>query len=139
MEFVPSNGISISLLDGQWQQLSSRERIKNAIGTEGVLAYDIVYEGQVIGFAMLRQFAVDAYFLWNYAIDLEFQSKGLGKQALSELLVLIKGQLGGQKVTTTYLVGNEHARNLYESLGFFETSRVDEEDCQEVNMEIVLL
>lgn len=137
MEFVSSQGISLSLLENQWHQLSSRERIKNAIGTEGVFAYDILLEGQVIGFAMLRQFAEDSYFLWNFAIDVNFQRKGLGKQALHELMTLIKERLGGVRLTTTYLVGNDRARHLYEALGFIETSRVDEEDCQEVNMEIL--
>ena len=36
--------------------------------------------------------------------------------------------------TTTYIWGNDHARHLYERIGFTETDVVDEPDCHEVNM-----
>jgi hypothetical protein len=37
-------------------------------------------------------------------------------------------------MTTTYKLGNEPARKLYEKVGFIQMDIVDEEDCQEVNM-----
>lgn len=37
-------------------------------------------------------------------------------------------------MTTTYTVGNNQAKHLYEKIGFIETSVVDEKNCHEVNM-----
>ncbi len=39
-----------------------------------------------------------------------------------------------REFTTTYVWGNEHAKRLYESVGFVETDVVEEADYKEVNM-----
>ena len=39
-----------------------------------------------------------------------------------------------QRITTTYIYGNDHAKHIYEKVGFVETDVVDEPDCHEVNM-----
>ena len=39
-----------------------------------------------------------------------------------------------KEITTTYIYGNEHAKHVYEKVGFVETDVVDEPDCHEVNM-----
>ncbi|MCR5422065.1 MAG: hypothetical protein K6E74_00295 [Bacilli bacterium] len=46
----------------------------------------------------------------------------------------MKEQYEATEMTTTYLFGNEHAKYIYEKVGFVETDVVDEEDCHEVNM-----
>lgn len=37
-------------------------------------------------------------------------------------------------MTTTYIWGNEHAKHVYEKVGFVETDVVDEDGIHEVNM-----
>lgn len=51
---------------------------------------------------------------------------------------MLKKEYGVKKMTTTYLWGNEHAKHVYEKVGFVETDVVDEPDCHEVNMKWIL-
>ena len=46
----------------------------------------------------------------------------------------MKEKYGMEEITTTYIWGNEHAKHIYEKVGFTETDVVDEEGCHEVNM-----
>ena len=83
---------------------------------------------------MIRKYADKQFFLWNYAIDKNFQNKGLGERALKKFILFLKDEFDIEVMTTTYTWGNEKAKHLYEKIGFVESSVVDEEDCHEVNM-----
>ena len=98
------------------------------------MAFDIYTDELLIGFAMVKKFDKGAYFLWNYAIDYKFQNKSYGAKALVAFIDYMKDTYHMSKMTTTYICGNEHAKHLYEKVGFVETDVVDEEDCHEVNM-----
>ena len=54
------------------------------------------------------------------------------------LINMLKKEYGAKRLTTTYIWGNEHAKHVYEKVGFVKTSVVDEHDCHEVNMKVVL-
>lgn len=74
------------------------------------------------------------FFLWNYAVDYKYQNEHLGTKALKELISYMIANYNMKLMTTTYTVGNNQAKHLYEKIGFIETSVVDEENCHEVNM-----
>ena len=83
---------------------------------------------------MVRKFDEGSYFLWNYAIDYKYQNQNYGTLALLEFIRFMKESFRMSKMTTTYIYGNEHAKHIYEKLGFTETDIVDEDGCHEVNM-----
>lgn len=133
-----SNAIKISLEDHQWKQISAPQRIKSGCQEENVIAFDIYDDQYLIGFAMVKQFAKDSWFLWNFAIDRNFQGKKLGFESLKILIDIMKTHYQAKIITTTYTYGNEIAKGLYEKIGFVETDRVEEADCHEVNLMISL-
>jgi hypothetical protein len=53
---------------------------------------------------------------------------------MQELISILRTEYSMHTMTTTYKLGNEPAKKLYEKVGFIQMDIVDEEDCQEVNM-----
>ena len=134
MVFRPSKEMKVSVLPAQEKQLSSKEKMKAACEQDNVLAFDIYVEDLLIGFVMVRKFDVRSYFLWNYAIDYQYQKRNYGTTALCAFIHFMKEKYDMEEMTTTYIWGNEHAKHIYEKVGFTETDVVDEDDCHEVNM-----
>lgn len=132
-EFRKSSGLKINLTEEQEKQLSDKETIEEALRDETVIAFDIHNAGGLIGFAMLKDCG-EGFFLWDYAIDVRHQNKDYGSEALKGLIEFLKSEHNISWVTTTYKFGNEHARRLYEKLGFVETDIVKTESIHEVNM-----
>lgn len=133
MKFVVSKEMKIELTKDQQKQLSSKEKINKAIKSNKVIAFDIYDDNNLVGFAMLRKYKT-GYFLWDYAIDYRYQNKGYGYKALIEMAKILKEKYKVNEMSTTYKWGNEHAKHVYEKVGFVETSIVDEDDVHEVNM-----
>ena len=50
------------------------------------------------------------------------------------MLKKLKQEYQARVVTTTYTYGNDHAKYVYEKVGFRETDVVDENSIHEVNM-----
>lgn len=134
MVFRSSKEMKVSVLPAQEKQLSSKEKMKSACEQDNVLAFDIYVEDLLIGFVMVRKFDVRSYFLWNYAIDHQYQNRNYGTTALCAFIRFMKEKYDMEEMTTTYIWGNEHAKHIYEKVGFIETDVVDEDDCHEVNM-----
>ena len=136
MEFIASGEPKISVTEEQEAFVCSKETILKILeqNPDTVLAFDIVHEGVTVGFALLHQFEKGSWFLWDYAIDRAYQNRGLGARALRELIAYMKENHGMLVMTTTYIMGNEPAKRLYERAGFVTTDVVDEDDCHEVNM-----
>lgn len=133
-DFRKSKGFNIEIAESQKSMLSAPERINKVLQDDNVIAFDIYKDNHLIGFAMLRKYEESSYFLWDYAVDYKYQNSGYGSKALQELLGFLKSNYQAKKVTTTYIYGNEHAKHIYEKIGFIETDIVDEEDIHEVNM-----
>lgn len=134
MRFSRTNQFRISLSEHDQKQLSSMERIKQALTDSTILSYDIWDEDTLVGFAMLCPFEGNGFFLWNFAIDSAYQNRQYGQRALRELLKMLKQEYQARVVTTTYTYGNNHAKYVYEKVGFRETDVVDENGIHEVNM-----
>lgn len=135
--FVPSREMKVELLPGQEEELCSKETIKEIFAKDEkgeCTAFDI-YEGdELVGFIMFCEYPEGSWFLWNYAIDARFQNRGIGTRALSAALEYMKAHYPVKEFTTTYCWGNDHAKHVYEKVGFTETDVVEEEDYKEVNM-----
>ena len=136
MIFVNSTEMKIELTPEQSKMLSTKEDIKRIIrdNPDTVMAFDIMDEENLIGFVLVHRFEERKYFLWEYAIDIRFQNQHRGTQALIAFIDYMKTRYDAKEITTTYIYGNDHAKHVYEKVGFIETDVVDEPDCHEVNM-----
>ncbi len=139
MRFEKSAGIKVRVLPEQQDFVAAEDMTTGSLQEENVIGYDIFDGAQLVGFAMLRKYDDEetgetCWFLWEYVIDAAQQGRGYGKRALLELIELMCREFAMKIMTTTYIWGNEVAKNLYESVGFTETDVVDEPDCHEVNM-----
>ena len=138
MKFIPTTKFQLTLSEADRKQLSSPERIEQALTDPNTLSYDIWDDGMRVGFAMLCPFEGNGFFLWNFAIDRAYQNQHYGQRALLELLAMLKQGHHAKVVTTTYTFGNDHAKYVYEKVGFHETDVVDENGIHEVNMAAAL-
>lgn len=126
--------MKVSVTGEQERQISSKDNIRKALLEDNVIGFDIYDDTVLIGFAMLRKYDEGCYFLWDYAIDKEYQNRHYGTRALKQLIEMMQNEYGLKEMSTTYIWGNEHARYVYESVGFRETDVVDEDGIHEVNM-----
>lgn len=136
MKFISSSGMKITLTPDQEKMLSTKEDIKTIIrdNPDTVMAFDIFDGNDLIGFVLVHRFGKGKYFLWEYGIDIRHQNQHKGTKALVEFLSYMKNHHNAGEITTTYLYGNDHAKHIYEKVGFTETDVVDEPGCHEVNM-----
>lgn len=138
MKFIPTTKFQLTLSEADRKQLSSSERIEQALTAPDILSYDIWDGDARVGFSMLRPFEGDGFFLWNFAIDSAYQNRHYGQRALRELLAMLKQEHHAKVVTTTYTFGNDRAKHVYEKIGFHETDVVEENGVHEVNMAVEL-
>ena len=134
MKFQESSGLRLQLSETDMAQLSAPEKKQRAIDSGTVIAYDIYESEELIGFAMLRPYEDNGYFLWDFAIDCRYQNQHRGTRALKELLQMMRSIYNAREISVTYLWGNDRARWVYENIGFCQTDVVDEADIHEVNM-----
>ena len=136
MVFKRSDEMKITLPPDQAEMLSTKETIREIIrqNPDTVMAFDIYDVDDLIGFVLVHRFEERKYFLWEYAIDVRHQNQHKGTKALEEFIGYLKTRHDAVEITTTYIYGNEHAKHVYEKVGFVETDVVDEPDCHEVNM-----
>ena len=134
MRFQISNGLRLQLTEADMAQLSAPEKIQSAIDSGTVIAYDIFESENLVGFAMLRPYEDNGYFLWDFAIDCRYQNQHKGTRALKGLLQMMRSTYNAREISVTYLWGNDRARRVYENIGFRQTDVVDEPGIHEVNM-----
>ena len=95
---------------------------------EFVYPFAIYNDDLVIGFVMIRfNKEFNNYFIWQFMIDEKYQGKGYGKQAMNRVLEWIKSDGKSNEVVTTYIEGDDIAKNLYTTLGFKEFQNFDGE------------
>lgn len=77
---------------------------------------------------------MECYDLSQFFIDERYQGRGYGKEATRAILNAMKADGLYNQVVLCYVEGNEVAKKLYESFGFVETDR----DEDEIGMELCL-
>ena len=75
---------------------------------------------------------LDAFDLSQIFIDEQYQGKGYGKAATKLVLDAMKQDGTYSKVVLCYIEGNNAAKNLYESFGFVEIDRDEDEIIMEL-------
>lgn len=90
--------------------------------------YRAVYAGEVpIGFLMLEDDAAqEAYFLWRFMIDQQYQGHGYGRRALELFFAHVKTRSGATAVYTSCVPAKGGPGPFYEKMGFVYTGK--EED-----------
>lgn len=73
-----------------------------------------------------------AYIFSELFIDARYQGKGYGRAATQLVLDAMRADGTYQKVVLCYIEGNEAAKKLYESFGFAEIDRDDDEIIMEL-------
>ena len=125
MKLIKTIKFQIELSDEQRKQLSSKEKIEVALKDKNIFSFNIYEQDNLIGFAMLRKYSDIGYFLWNYAIDIKYQNKGYGRQALQLGIEYIRDNYNAKEIYTGVVPGNDVAKGLYESVGFKSTGLVE--------------
>ena len=77
---------------------------------------------------------LDCYDLSQIFIDERYQGKGYGRAATKLILDAMKQDGKYNKVDLCYIEGNDAAKNLYESFGFVEIDRDEDEIIMELNL-----
>ena len=77
---------------------------------------------------------LDAYIFSEMFIDEQFQGKGYGRVATELVLDNMKKDGKYSKVILCYIEGNKAAQKLYESFGFVETDRDENEIIMELGL-----
>ena len=108
-----------------------------------VFPFGIYLENRPVGFIMFATnvpwaetyygLKSEYYYIWRFMIDKKYQGKGYGREAMKQVIELIKTYPAGKTdyCWLSYEPENEIARKLYLSLGFEE--RID---LYKENMEI---
>ena len=77
---------------------------------------------------------LDCYDLSQIFIDERYQGKGYGRAATKLILDAMKQDGKYNKVDLCYIEGNDAAKKLYESFGFVEIDRDEDEIIMEMNL-----
>lgn len=96
----------------------------------------VIYDNETpVGMGMYHDCPdLDAFDLCQIFIDERYQGKGYGKVATKLVLDAMKQDGKYSKAVLCYIEGNDAAKKLYESFGFVEIDR----DEDEIIMELVL-
>lgn len=78
--------------------------------------------------------SLGAYIFSEILVDERFQGRGYGTTATRLILDRMKQEGKYHKVVLCYIEGNDAARKLYESFGFAETDRDEDEIIMELNL-----
>lgn len=76
----------------------------------------------------------NAYDFSQFFIDERYQGKGYGKAAAKAVLEAMKQDGNYDKTVLCYIEGDEAARRLYESIGFVEIDRDEDEIIMELEL-----
>ncbi len=98
------------------------------------MPYAIYSDGELVGMiAMCYQRGtaeMGHYEMYRFMIDKRHQGKGYGRAALSQAIALLRSQPHGpgSHIATSFVPGNDVAKDLYLSLGFVETGEVEDDE-----------
>lgn len=102
---------------------------------DSVVPLAIYKDDSMVGFIMLRfNKEYDNYFIWQFMIDVRYQSKGYGKQALRLVIEWMREDKRCNQIITTYIKGNVQAEKLYNTLGFHTINEANGEVDMVLNL-----
>ena len=83
--------------------------------SETAYPFAVYDDSTIVGFIMMGYYEAKAYFtLWKFMIDIRYQNKGYGRQALDLGIKYLQNRFS-----------NFVAKKLYESVGFVDTGLVE--------------
>ena len=96
----------------------------------------LVYEDEIpVGMGLYYDCDSDATYIFSELfIDEKFQGNGFGKASTKLILDCMKEDGKYNKVVLCYMEGNNAAKKLYESFGFVETDRDEDEIIMELKL-----
>ena len=102
---------------------------------DGSQAFLICNNGTPVGMVLYYENADWGNYIFSeLLIDERFQGKGYGKTATRLILDRMKKECKYNKVALCYIEGKEVAKKLYESFGFVETDREEDEVIMELTL-----
>ena len=135
---------------GNWRlDLKVAESQKNYVASSAVMlarayAYReqrsrafVIYDDETpVGMGMYHDCPeLDAYDLSQIFIDERYQGKGYGKASTQLVLNAMKQDGKYSKTVLCYIEGNDVAKKLYESFGFVEIGRDEDEIIMELKLD----
>ena len=98
-------------------------------------AFIIYHDETPVGMGMYHDYPEEnAYDLSQLFIDERYQGKGYGKAATKAVLDAMKKDKKYDKIVLCHIEGNVAAKKLYESFGFRETDRDEDEIIMELTL-----
>lgn len=80
-----------------------------------------------VGFVMLYDDTEKPeYFLWRYMIDSRYQGLGFGRQALLQVIDIVRGRPGATEMLLSYVPAAGSPEPFYAGLGFVNTGDVED-------------
>jgi len=103
----------------------------------------IFYDDRPVGFVMLDLIEEEnKCFLWRYMIDREYQGKGFGKIALTQVIDFVRSLNLYTYIATSYVPAENGAGGFYKNFGFIESEEITKEfgieDSDEIGMKYTL-
>lgn len=82
-----------------------------------------------VGFVMLYDDTEKPeYFLWRYMIDSRYQGLGFGRQALLQVIDIVRGRPGATEMLLSYVPAEGSPEPFYAGLGFINTGDVEDSE-----------
>lgn len=94
---------------------------------ETAFPFAVYAEDTIVGFIMMGYYETKKqYTLWKLLIDKNQQNKVYGREALKQGIMYLRDKYDAREIYTGVALGNEKAKNLYNSIGFKETGLVED-------------
>jgi len=103
----------------------------------------IFYDDRPVGFVMLDLIEEEnKCFLWRFMIDRDYQGKGFGKIALTQVIDFVRSLNLYTYIATSYVPAENGAGGFYKNFGFIESEEITKEfgieDSDEIGMKYTL-
>ncbi|MBO4898958.1 MAG: GNAT family N-acetyltransferase [Lachnospiraceae bacterium] len=122
--------IRLKVTEAQSEYIATNESSLEAASENADVArpFVIYADGKAVGFTMFAfdeeyEDPDDRYWLWRFMIDEKFQGRGIGKEALKQIILYFK-ENGATNIRLSTKAGNVNAISLYKSFGFRDTGEV---------------
>ena len=126
-DYVASNSVSIA-----------QGHYSNSAWFKGIFNDD-----RPVGFVMLDlKIEKNICFLWRFMIDKNYQGKGYGKIALTQVIDYVRSLNLYTDIKTSYVPAENGAGGFYKNFGFIESEEITKEfgieDSDEIGMKYLL-